>query len=128
MAARVAVTAPDSDSLAIIPNADGSVNVDVLNQTQGVGAGSIATSQVSVTSSATLIAAARTGALGIGRVAITIENDGTTDVFIGPFGVTTSIGILLPGVKGAALTIPTTAAVYGITGGASQTVSVLESF
>ena len=128
MAARVAVTAPLSDDLAIIPNRDGSVNVDIVGGTQTVGAASIATSQVSVGNSATLIAAARAGVAGTGRVALTIENSGTTDVYIGPSGVTTATGILLPGVKGAALTIPTTAAVYGITGGASQTVTVLESF
>src|SRR5271165_5751614 len=34
MAARVAVTAPNSDALAVIPNPDGSINVDVLNTVQ----------------------------------------------------------------------------------------------
>jgi hypothetical protein len=81
MAARVAITAPDSDALAVIPNADGSINVNAAGSTTGAAA--IATAQVSVANSATLIAAARTGPVGTGRVAITIENSGTTDVFIG---------------------------------------------
>jgi hypothetical protein len=126
MAARVAITAPNSDALAVIPNADGSLNVNTSGGTTAAGA--IATAQVSVANLATLIAAARTGPPGTGRVAITIENSGTTDVFIGLSNVTTGTGILLPGVKGAALTIPTTAAVYGITASASQTVTVLESY
>lgn len=92
------------------------------------GAAAFATAQVSVGVAATLIAAARTGPTGTGRIAITIENIGTTDVFIGNANVTIATGMLLPGIKGGNLTIPTTAAVYGIVAVAAQTVTVLESF
>jgi hypothetical protein len=85
----------------------------------------LASSQVSVdtTSGGKLIAAARAG-----RGAVTIINTGTIAVFIGPSGVTTSTGALLPGIAGASITIPTTAAVYGIVSNGSQTVSVLETY
>ena len=84
---------------------------------------SIATNQVSVLATATLIAAARAG-----RSMITIVNGGTTDVFVGGSGVTAGTGVLLVGIKGASITIPTSGAVYGITGGGSQAVSFLEAY
>jgi hypothetical protein len=94
-----------------------------------VGAANIAASQVSVTSTATLISAARTGAPGTGRVDITIENFGSTDVFLGGSGVTISTGMKLPGNPGANTTITTTAAIYGIVAsGNTQTVSALETY
>jgi len=43
-------------------------------------------------------------------------------------GVTTGTGQLLPGVKGASLTIPTTAAIYGVVATGTQTVCALETF
>ena len=89
------------------------------------GLPNFASSQVSVdtTSGGKLIAAVRTG-----RGAITIINTGPIAVYIGPSGVTTSTGTLLPGIAGASITIPTTAAVYGIVSSGSQTVSVLETY
>lgn len=95
---------------------------------QSVGTAAFAATQVSVANTATLLAAARTGAPGTGRVDITIENFGTTDVFLGGSGVTTSTGMKLVGSPGAAITIPTTAAVYGIVATSTQTVSVLETY
>ena len=82
---------------------------------------SFSTAQVSVGATPTLIAAARTG-----RDMVTIINHGTTLTFIGSAGVTITTGFLLP--ANAALTIPTTAAVYGVVEAATQTVSVLESY
>ena len=87
------------------------------------GAASIATAQVSVTTASTLIAALRAG-----RSNITIINLGTTAVFIGVTGVTTATGLLLAGVVGASITIPTSAAIYGIVASGTQSVSVLETF
>ena len=89
------------------------------------GTGGFQTSQVTVdtTSGGKLIAARYPG-----RNAITITNLGTTDIYIGNSGVTTATGTLLPGVKGASLTIPTQDAVYGIVGSSSQAVSTLETF
>lgn len=89
------------------------------------GAGGFKTAQVSVadTAGGTLLAANRSG-----RSAITIVNHGTTAVYVGQSGVTTATGVLLPGVEGASITIPTQAAVYGIVSAGTQTVSVLETY
>jgi hypothetical protein len=81
------------------------------------------TSQVAVTGTATQIVAANAA-----RSGISIENLGTTDVWLGENNtVTTSTGHLLLGTKGASVSFSTTGAVWGITGGASQSVSVLET-
>jgi len=93
-----------------------------------VGAAAFAATQVSVGNTATLILAARTGAPGTGRLAATVTNIGTIDVYVGGGGVTTGTGQLLPGVKGASLTIPTTAAIYGVVATGTQTVCALETF
>lgn len=87
------------------------------------GSGSIATAQVSVATTSTQIVAARAG-----RGSVKITNLGTTDVYIGVTGVSTTTGDLLPGTKGASITVPTNAAVFGIASGAAQSVSVLEVF
>jgi len=86
------------------------------------GSAGIATAQVSVGTTATQIVAARAA-----RGSVKITNLGTTDVFIGVAGVTSTTGDLLPGTKGASITIPSNAAVFGIAGTA-QSVSVLEVF
>ena len=80
------------------------------------------TGQVSVGASATLIVAANHD-----RSGLVITNLGTTDVYIGLAGVTTSTGHLLPGTKGASVAFSTTLAVYGITGGGEQSVSYLQT-
>lgn len=89
----------------------------------GSGSASIATAQVSVAATATSVVAARTG-----RAAVTITNLGATDVYLGVTGITTATGTLLPGVRGANITIPTSAAVFGIAATGTQSVSVLETF
>lgn len=88
-------------------------------------AGGFAASQVSVdtTVGGVLLAADRPG-----RVAVTVVNEGTTDVRLGQNGVTTATGGLLTGTKGASVTLPTSAAVYGIVGTGSQVVSVFETY
>ena len=121
MAARVAVTAPNNDALAVIPNADGSINVQI-----GGGAGSTngATGQATITGTATQIIGARAT-----RAGVIITNAGTTDVYIGFNNtVTTSTGDLLTGTAGAFVSIPYTGAVWGITGGSSETVTYLEVY
>lgn len=87
------------------------------------GAPSIAHNQVSVGTSATAIVAARAR-----RRSVTIVNHGTTDVYVGGTGVTTGNGVLLPGTKGAAITIETTAAVSAVVGSGTQTVSYFEEY
>jgi hypothetical protein len=89
------------------------------------GAANLATGQVSVdtTAGGKQIAAARST-----RRTITVVNHGTTDVYVGSSGVSTSTGVLLLGTKGAAVTLCTTAAVYGIVGSGTQTISYFEEY
>lgn len=94
-----------------------------------VGSATINTNQVTVqtTAGGTLIAAARTGLAGTGRVSIEICNLGTTDVWLGNTGLTVGNGHLLVGIKGACTVLKTTAAVYGIAG-AAEAVSFVENY
>jgi hypothetical protein len=78
--------------------------------------------QVSVTGTATQIVPANTS-----RSGIVIIQHGTTDVFLGEANVTTSTGALLVGTKGAGLAFSSTSAIYGITSGAAQIISFLET-
>jgi len=78
--------------------------------------------QVSVTGAATQIAPKNPS-----RSGIVIIQHGTTDVYLGEANVTTSNGALLVGTKGAGLAFSTTNAIYGITSGAAQTISFLET-
>lgn len=90
------------------------------------GFANFATSQVVAnTSTANQLVAARTG-----RGAVTITNiTGAQQVFLGTSAaVTTGTGTLLPATVGASITIPTTAAIFGISATAAQTVSILETF
>jgi hypothetical protein len=90
-----------------------------------VGNTNLATNQISVdtTAGGKLIVAAR-----VGRNSVTAVNHGTTDVFLGPSGVTISTGTLLVGVKGACITLPLAGALYGIVAAGSQTVSYAETY
>src|ERR1700691_4560274 len=63
---------------------------------QPVGSASYTPAQVTVTTGATLIAAARTGVTGTGRISITVTNTTTTPIYTGGSGVTTTNGDLLP--------------------------------
>lgn len=85
--------------------------------------GGIATGQVSVATTVTLIATGR-----VGRKAITIVNEGTTLVRLGNSGVTTGNGVLLPGSAGASFTLEGAEPIYGIVGTGTQAVSYVETF
>lgn len=111
-------TAPDGSMYVTITDGAGNLNASV-----GSNSASVAGSQATVGTSATSVVAARAT-----RNTVTIVNGGTTDVFLGPSGVTTTTGILLTGTKGASITIPTTAQIFGIVGAGTQVVSVLETF
>ncbi len=113
----VGVCDPYYPTRCLAPTVDGSSPIN------GRGNASIATSQVSVAATATLVAAARAT-----RNAVTVTNLGAVDVFCGTAGVTTTTGTLLVGTKGAALTIPTIADVYCIVAAATQSVTVLETY
>lgn len=75
------------------------------------------------TAGGTLIALSRHG-----RRKITVTNHGTTAVYLGASGVTTTTGILLNGAVGAQVTIETDQALYGIVASSTQAVSAVEMF
>lgn len=83
----------------------------------------IATGQVSVGTSATLIVAARSG-----RKNVIIVQGGTTNVYLGGSTVTTATGGELVGIEGTGFQIDGAAAVYGVVGSGTQTVSYVETF
>jgi hypothetical protein len=88
------------------------------------GSASIATTQVSVTTSNTQIVPARPG-----RAAVTIRNvTGTGPISIGLTGLTVPQGFVLMGVPGDSITIPTQAQVCGTVSSTAQTVCVLETY
>lgn len=88
------------------------------------GAPNLATSQASVTTGNISVAAAR--AL---RRAITVTNvTGTSAVFCGNTGVTTSTGTYLGATAGSSITINTTAAVFCTVAATTQTVTVAETY
>lgn len=98
----------------------GTNNVGFVSETYA----NLATAQVSVGATATLIVAARAG-----RKEVTIVNHGTTALYLGSSsGVTTSTGQLLAGVAGEGITYSGGAAIYGITASGSQTVSAAEVY
>lgn len=88
------------------------------------GAPNIATSQASITTGNISAAGAR--AL---RRAITITNvTGTSAVFCGNTGVTTSTGAYLGSTAGSSITLNTTAAVFCTVAATTQTVTVAETY
>ena len=109
-------------SLAAGSNTVGNIGVN----NNPVGSAAFATSHASIGTTAAQIVAARTGDLGTGRIAVTLYNYGSATVFIGASGVTATTGLPLP--AGAAFTINTMAAVFGVAVSGTQTVGVLESF
>lgn len=84
-------------------------------------ADTLATGQITVTTTATQIVSANTD-----RRALLIVNHGTTDVYIGTSSVATSDGVLLKGTAGANITVPGTMAVFGIVSSGTQAVSFIE--
>lgn len=84
------------------------------------GGGSIATGQVSVTTSSTLVVAARTA-----RQKVTITPTSSTVFYVGNAGVTTTTGLYVA--AGAAITLDTSAAIYAV-GASALTVSFVEYF
>lgn len=103
----------------IPPNIDASGNLATINK----GYPSFATAQATVTTAASIIVPTRAG-----RGGVMITNLGTTDVYIGTSGVTTTTGTILVGSKGSSINIPTTAAIYAIVGSGTQVVTYTEVF
>lgn len=81
------------------------------------------TAQVSVGTTATLIAPANPG-----RESVTIIQEGSGLVRLGGPGVTALNGVPLPGVPYSSFTIDGDAAIYGIVASGTELVSYLESF
>jgi len=121
LAVKAASTAPTATDPALVttpsPNAA---------SPQSIGAANIAASQATVGTSAALLVAARTGAVGTGRVAVTVSNNGSAIIYIGASGVTTSTGKSIP--PGNSFTLKTTAAIYAISGTAAQAVDYVETY
>jgi len=85
--------------------------------------GSLATNQVSIASAAaTVIVNVNTNR----TEGVLIVNHSSENVYLGSSAVTSGTGILLRGVAGTAVTLPTTSAVYGIVSSTGQTVSYIE--
>lgn len=96
----------------------------VLAEEQIAGSDDIATTQVSVGTSQIQLAPARSK-----RRAVTLQNHSSTvAVAVGKTGVTAATGFRLPGFDGAAITVYTKVALFGITSSGTATVSVLEEF
>jgi hypothetical protein len=94
-----------------------------LPTTAPASAANIAPNQVSIATTATLIAAARPG-----RQTITVEQLGATAVYLGGAGVTTGTGAWLPGVAGSSITLNFSGALYGITASGSEAVAEYELY
>lgn len=92
--------------------------VDSLGNTTG-----FITDQVSILSSgATQIIASNT----LRKKGVVITNHSSQDVYLGTSAVTTSTGVLLRGIPGANICIPSISAVYGIVSATGQTISYIE--
>ncbi len=87
------------------------------------GAATIDNNQVAVAATATSIISARAT-----RRSVLIVNHSSVNIYIGKSGVATTTGLLLKGTAGAALTIETAAAVFGISESGTNTVSYLEVY
>lgn len=101
--------------------------IPVLGDTTGAyvvskGGASLATGQVSVTTSSTLVAAARTG-----RSKVTMSVGAANTCAFGNTGVTTTTGFPLAPTVGASLTLDTAAAIYAACS-ATTTVSFIEQY
>ena len=94
------------------------------NNCAGLGARpNLATGQAIATTTSGAIVAARPG-----RATVTIENTGTTAVYLGPPGVTSTTGFLLPGVVGAALTLSVTSEIDAVTASGTAPLTIYETF
>lgn len=107
-----------------VTTAAGVVLSEIVFQT---GAGTLGYGQVTVLSTtATTIVAARPT-----RTSLTLSIAGTSSasLYLGDASVLSTTGLLMLGIQGASVSIPTSAAVVGVTdGSANQIVSYLETY
>lgn len=109
-----------ADNITVTPGAGATVATDErtinsssvqVQRVSSIGGTSLNSGQTAVTNSATLIASAADT-----RESILLVNHQSVDVWVGGSSVSTTTGVRIP-VEGS-LTIPATAAVYGITASA----------
>ncbi len=100
-----------------------------------VGGAHIASSQFTctTTSGASAALALRTGVSGTGRIKVTVINTSTTiPAYVGPTGVATGTGALVPiaatAGQGTPIELPTTAALFCITGSSTAVLTFLETY
>ena len=110
-------TAPTFDTATGQQTAQG-----VFGELEINGSASIATGQVSVTTSATKIVDAREG-----RNIIVLSSKSAVAFHVGASGVTSSNGLYVAAVAGASVTLDTADAVYAV-GAANLTISYIEQF
>lgn len=121
---RVRVSVAGSGTILVSTNAvQGQLGNGACGGSPAIGNANMAAGQITVGTAATLIVPARAG-----RNSVTITNMGTTQFFLGNSNVTTANGFPVPGAVGASMTIPTSAAVYGIVGASTQAVGYLETY
>jgi hypothetical protein len=90
---------------------------------QTIPPANLAPFQVSVTTTPTVLALARTQ-----RQSVTVINSGTTPIYLGGAGVTAATGVMLPGVAGASITIAFTGDLYAVTASGAQAVTGYELY
>lgn len=105
-----------ASSLSVVPN------TDTTFPTVSRGTATLATGQVSVATTSTLVVAARTG-----RGKVTLAVGAANTCAFGNTGVTTTTGFPLQPTAGASLTLDTSAAIYAACS-ATTTVSYVEQF
>lgn len=120
MADNVAITAGSGTTVATDERTIAATAVQV-QRVDEQGSTAIAAGQVSCSTTATSIAAARDT-----RKAIVIVNRGTNALYVGPSGVTTTTGFQLN--QNDAITIRTTAQVFGIVATATSTAHFVEEY
>lgn len=119
----------DNGRVAFIPSFQQVDSAGAPVSVNGVGATNFSTGQAATSISpaaATQLVAARAN-----RRSVTITNiTGTQPVYVLTSNAITgaTTGAFIPGTAGASLTLPTTAAIFGTSPTAAQTVSVLETY
>lgn len=96
---------------------------NIIGTVASTGSANLATAQVSVTTGNITVAAART------RQAVTVTNvTGTSAIYCGNTGVSTSTGTYLGATAGSSITLNTSASIFCTVASVTQTVSVAETY
>jgi hypothetical protein len=121
-----------ADNVAVTPGQGALVGTDLrtisgdpvhVQRVDEQGSTAVATAQVTVGTSATVLAAARETRKA---VLVAVDASASKPVYVGGVGVTTGTGVKLA--AGEALEVRTTAALYGVVSSGSVTVYVMEEY